>query len=155
MYKDNITLFFKEKDKNSNNKNINENTNENENENTNENTNEFDIEKLIEEFENLNTISNNNLQKLEQQHYFFLNNNNNSEETLNVLTVNQLLKICEYYSLLKNVKMAKYKKIEIINAIKLFEMDTNNILIVTKRKKLWNYMNELSNDNIMKKYVIW
>ena len=133
MYKDNITLFLQEKDCDNNNDINNEN-----------NENVIDIEKLIEEFESLN----NNKQNLS-----FLNKN--SEEALNSLTVNQLLKICEYYNLLKNVKIAKYKKNEIVNAITLFEIDINNSLIVLKRKKLWNYMYELSNDEMMKKYVIW
>ena len=135
MYKDNITLFLQEKDC--------DNYDDINNENNEHNENVIDIEKLIEEFESLNN----------KQNISFLNNN--SEEILNGLTVNQLLKICEYYNLLKNVKIAKYKKSEIVNAIKLFEIDINNSLIVMKRKKLWNYMYELTNDTMMKKYVIW
>jgi len=140
MYKDNITLFLQEKDCDNDDDN-HDNDHDINNEN---NENVIDIEKLIEEFESLN----NNKQNLG-----FLNKN--SEEALNSLTVNQLLKICEYYNLLKNVKIAKYKKNEIVNAITLFEIDINNSLTVMKRKKLWNYMYELSNDAMMKKYVIW
>jgi len=138
MNDDNITLFLHEKIKDY------DDHDDDDNENTKNNTNLVDIEKLLEEFESLNTYN---------KHSFLLNSN--SEKNLNILTVNQLFKICEYYNLLKNVKIAKYKKTEILNAIKYFETNPNNILIVNKRKKLWNYMEELSNDNIMKKYVIW
>ena len=69
--------------------------------------------------------------------------------------VSQLLKICEYYDLLKCVKMAKYKKMEIISAIIMFEQDAENNEIVLKRRQMWFYMNELLNDKYMKKYIIW
>jgi len=51
--------------------------------------------------------------------------------------------------------MAKYKKIEIINAIQYFEADELNSKIVEKRKKLWANMHELLEDKIMRKYIIW
>jgi hypothetical protein len=73
-------------------------------------------------------------------------------ETYNV---QQLLKICEYYGFLKYVKMAKYKKNDIIDAILLYEMDENNNKIVSKRQQLWAMMEELSNDKFMKKYILW
>ena len=69
--------------------------------------------------------------------------------------VNELLKICEYYGFLKYVKMAKYKKNDIIQSIVLFESSPENFLIVKKRQQLWYYMSELSNDKFMKKFVIW
>ena len=40
---------------------------------------------------------------------------------LSTYKITELNKICEYYGFLKNIKMAKYKKIEIVNAIKYFE----------------------------------
>jgi len=70
-------------------------------------------------------------------------------------TVQQLLKICEYYGFLKYVKMAKYKKNDIIDAILLYEMDENNNEIVSKRQQLWAMMEELANDKFMKKYILW
>ena len=69
--------------------------------------------------------------------------------------VTQLLKICDYYDLTKYVKMAKYKKKEIVDSIVLFEMDPVNTMIVCKRQKLWHYIEELGNDKYMKKYIIW
>jgi len=70
-------------------------------------------------------------------------------------TVNQLLKICEYYDLLKCVKMAKYKKAEIILAIFAFEEDIQNYEIVEARRKMWIYMEELLADKKMRKYILW
>lgn len=70
-------------------------------------------------------------------------------------TVNQLLKICEYYDLLKCVKMAKYKKAEIILAIFAFEEDIQNYEVVEKRIKVWRYMEELFADKKMRKYILW
>jgi len=69
--------------------------------------------------------------------------------------VSQLLKICDYYDLTKCVKLAKYKKKEMVDAIVSFEIDPMNTDIVNKRQKLWHYMEELSNDKYMKKYIIW
>jgi len=70
-------------------------------------------------------------------------------------TVNQLMKICEYYDLLKCVKMAKYKKAEIILAIFAFEEDIQNYEIVEARRKMWIYMEELLADKKMRKYILW
>ena len=70
-------------------------------------------------------------------------------------TVNQLLKICEYYDLLKCVKMAKYKKAEIVLAIFAFEEDIQNYEVVENRIKMWRYMEELLADKKMRKYILW
>lgn len=68
--------------------------------------------------------------------------------------VKQLMLICEYYNL-KDIKVNKLKKQDIIEQIVLFETDPENIEIVTKRKELWYYIDELKNDKIMKRFVIW
>jgi hypothetical protein len=78
-----------------------------------------------------------------------------TESTFDNYNVNELLKICEYYGFLKYVKMAKYKKNDIIQSIEVFESSPENCLVVKKRQQLWYYMNELSNDKFMKKFVIW
>jgi hypothetical protein len=80
---------------------------------------------------------------------------NQTETDLDKYNVNELLKICEYYGFIKYVKMAKYKKNEIIQAIELFENSAENFMIVKKRQQLWYYMRELSNDKFMKRFVIW
>jgi len=69
--------------------------------------------------------------------------------------VKQLLLICEYYDILKDVRANKAKKQDIIEQILLFEKNLENIEITMKRKELWYYINELKNDKIMKKFVIW
>lgn len=70
-------------------------------------------------------------------------------------TVKQLLLICEYYDILKDVRANKAKKQDIIEQILLFEKNMENVEITMKRKELWYYINELKNDKMMKKFVIW
>jgi hypothetical protein len=69
--------------------------------------------------------------------------------------IKQLGLVCEYYGLAKCIRLNKMKKQEIIEQIILFENNTDNIEIVIKRKELWYYLNELKNDKMMKKYVLW
>ena len=69
--------------------------------------------------------------------------------------VKQLMLICEYYDILKDVRTNKLKKQDIIEQILLFEKNMENIEITMKRKELWYYINELKNDKMMKKFVIW
>ena len=68
-------------------------------------------------------------------------------------TVKELLKICSYYDIDKNIK--KYKKPYIIDTIFYFESLPENNNIVQKRYLMWKNIYELLNDPIMKKYVIW
>jgi hypothetical protein len=69
--------------------------------------------------------------------------------------VKELMLICNYYGLLKEVKNNKLKKQEIILFLLDFEENTDNSLIVYKRKQLWYFMEELKNDKFMKKYIMW
>jgi hypothetical protein len=68
-------------------------------------------------------------------------------------TVKQLLIICDYYNLLKQTR--NMKKQEIISLIIMFESTTENYDLCNKRKKIWMFMNELKNDKIMNKFIIW
>jgi len=68
--------------------------------------------------------------------------------------VKQLMLICEYYDM-KDIRTNKLKKQDIIEQIILFESSLENIEIVTKRKELWYYIDELKNDKMMKRFVIW
>ena len=63
----------------------------------------------------------------------------------------QLIIICEYYGLLKS----KLKKQEMIENILQFENDSLNKKVMTTRYKIWNVMDKLKQDKIMKKYIIW
>lgn len=69
--------------------------------------------------------------------------------------VKQLLLICEYYKIAKELRANKCNKTDIINYIVLFENDPDNFEIMLKRKQLWFYINEIKNDKFMKKYVLW
>ena len=67
--------------------------------------------------------------------------------------VKQLLTICEYYGLLKEVR--GFKKEDIITHVLLFENSHDNNSIVLKRKEMWYYMDQLKDDDKMKKYIMW
>ena len=69
--------------------------------------------------------------------------------------VKDLLLICEYYGIAKELKVQKFCKEMIIYFLVDFENDPLNNTIVLQRKKMWRCMNMLKNDKFMKKYVIW
>ena len=70
-------------------------------------------------------------------------------------TVKDLLKICHYYGIDKNVKASKCKKQDIISTLLYFESLPENFEVVQKRNRMWAYITELSNDSKMKQFVIW
>lgn len=70
-------------------------------------------------------------------------------------TIKELLKICKYYGIDKNLKNTKCKKKDIISAIIFFESLPENFEIVFQRNKMWNYMNEIKLDAKMKQYILW
>jgi hypothetical protein len=94
---------------------------------------------------------------------FELQNNDTSTSILTSLSVyyelnynvKQLLLICDYYKIGKELRINKSNKTDIIHSLVLFEDNTNNFEIVLKRKQLWFYISELKNDKFMKKYVLW
>jgi hypothetical protein len=69
--------------------------------------------------------------------------------------VKELLIICEYYGMSKELKMNKCNKDEIVFFLVDFENDQLNSNIVTKRRELWRCITMLKNDKFMKKYVLW
>ena len=70
-------------------------------------------------------------------------------------TIKDLLKICNYYGIEKNLKLSKLKKQQIIFSLIYFESLPENFEIVQKRYKMWAYITELLNDSKMKKYIIF
>ena len=70
-------------------------------------------------------------------------------------TVKELLLICDYYGIAKELKVNKCCKEIIIIHLVDFENNALNSDIVTKRREMWRYINILKNDKFMKKYVIW
>jgi hypothetical protein len=135
---ENICLTFTESDKNKFEENI-----------------DFDLflneinSQLSNEFNNKNSINsyenNNNFSELYPYYYNYDIN----------YTIQQLLVICDYYNIVKLYKLKKENKINIIHKLVEFENDEKNYEIVSKRKKMWFYINELKNDKIMKKYILW
>ena len=59
-------------------------------------------------------------------------------------------RIADYY----NISKRKKKKEELVQDIIVFEQDVFNEEIVEQRKLLWYYLQELMNDNYLKKYII-
>ena len=70
-------------------------------------------------------------------------------------TLKELYLICEYYGFVRDLKSNKCNKEVIINILVDYELNPDNLSIVTKRENLWLYINELKNDKFMKKYVLW
>ena len=70
-------------------------------------------------------------------------------------TMKELLLICEYYGIAKQLKTNKCNKETTIQILVDFESSFENHEIVAKRQQAWFYMNELKNDKFMKKYVLW
>lgn len=61
----------------------------------------------------------------------------------------QLTKILEYYE----ISVRKMKKMDKAEAIADFEMADVNAELVEKRKRYWQWVNELSEDDYFKKYI--
>jgi hypothetical protein len=47
------------------------------------------------------------------------------------------------------------KKEDLVYQIVSFEHNYENIAVVMRRKELWHYMEQLKNDKIMKRFVLW
>ena len=87
----------------------------------------------------------------------------NNEEIIEVIsvdyninyTVKELLLICEYYGIAKELKINKCCKDLIIHFLVDFESKPLNNTIVLRRQEMWRCINILKNDKFMKKYVLW
>ena len=155
------------------NDNTNDNTNKIINENSNETSNETSNENItffLKEKDN-NKTNNDEIQQMMEELNQHINAselkpwiiNDDIEEDINPFlnetlykecTVKDLLKICNYYGIEKNVKL-KSKKQQIIHALIYFESLPENFEIVQKRYRMWSCITELLNDSKMKKYVIF
>jgi hypothetical protein len=69
------------------------------------------------------------------------------------MTVQQLMRICNYYGIAKGLN--KCAKDVIISILVDFEFDDKNSEIVSRRRLMWFYIEELRNDKFMKKHVFW
>ena len=70
-------------------------------------------------------------------------------------TVKELLLMCEYYGIAKELKNNKCCKDVIIHFLVDFESNPLNNTIVLRRQEMWRCINILKNDKFMKKYVLW
>jgi hypothetical protein len=104
---------------------------------------EFDINGFLKDFEEKTNSYNESL---------YVSNIMNYTDNF---TVKELLSICEYYGISKELKANKCKKEMIINILLDFESNPLNSEIVFKRQNMWFYMNELKNDKFMKKFILW
>ncbi len=118
------------------------------------NDNLCEIEKLLNDFEQISYINT----ALDNSNRMCIEDDDMYTEMVNYdmnYTVKQLLLICDYYGLMKDVRTNKMKKQDVIEQILLFENTMENYEVVIRRKELWYYLNELKNDKMMKKFVIW
>jgi len=70
-------------------------------------------------------------------------------------TVKELLLMCEYYGIAKELKNNKCCKDVIIHFLVDFESNPLNNTIFLRRQEMWRCINILKNDKFMKKYVLW
>ena len=127
--------------------------------------NTLELEKMMQEFQlhnNVNYNDTNNFvssnDSLNELSYFIKKNfySGNDEYYYNEeYKIKDLLKICQYYGIAKNVKAAKCKKQDIISTIIYFENTPENYEIVEKRHKMWAYMTELLEDPKMRSYLLF
>jgi hypothetical protein len=125
------------------------------------NSNEEDLQKMLMEFNNM-----------DDEYYFFQENIDSNQQELSYYIkknqlkdcmeffyeeykVKDLLKICEYYNIDKDIKQLKCKKTEIISTIIMFEGLPENKIVVENRHRMWAYMEELLKDSYMRKYLFW
>ncbi len=120
----------------------------------------FSLDETSLDYKNENNIINDLLDDFDYTNQI---NNLTREEIIESLSieykinynVKDLLLICEYYGIAKELKVQKFCKEMIIYFLVDFENDPLNNTIVLQRKKMWRCMNMLKNDKFMKKYVIW
>ena len=145
------------KNKNNENENENDNVNDNDNDNDNDNNIFFSLEENDSQNENdsdvdvseiLNSLGYTNEKNVFTEEVQIIDYNTN-------YTVKDLMLICEYYGIAKELKTNKCNKEEIIICLVFFENNHLNEDIVFKRQNMWFYINELKNDKFMKKYIFW
>jgi hypothetical protein len=140
MSNQNIQFFFDEEDGDGDDKEQDETTSINlNNDNDFKDGNEITVNSLMMDFDELSLIDDQNAELMN-----FYNDNYN---------VKDLLKVCEYYGIIKEAQ--KCKKLGLIYNILLFENNDMNYEVVLKRKQLWHYMNELKQDKFMRRHILW
>jgi len=116
----------------------------------NEFTEDFDNDFLL-----YNKVDEDN--KIDNLRYFFKKDVYNNDELYydKEYTVKELLKICKYYGIDKEIKASKCKKQDLLDTIIFFEVLPENYEIVERRHRMWAYITELIHDPKMKQFIIW
>uniref|UniRef100_A0A6C0I8J8 Uncharacterized protein n=1 Tax=viral metagenome TaxID=1070528 RepID=A0A6C0I8J8_9ZZZZ len=70
-------------------------------------------------------------------------------------TIKDLMKICCYYGIDKNIKASKCRKQDIVATIVFYEGQSENADIVKQRHNMWAYMTELLTDPKMRMYLLF
>jgi len=123
--------------------------------------NEEEIQKMLMEFNNIDDdfleFQENSDSNKERLSYYVKKNHFKDfmELYYQEYKIKDLLKICEYYNIDKDIKQLKCKKTDIVSTIILFEELSENQTIVENRHRMWAYMEELLKDTHMRKYLIW
>lgn len=121
---------------------------------------QFSIDFLNDKGNENNKNHNKLLPNMEEIHISSINHESNDFIMFDYLnyanhTVKELILICEFYNIAKELKTKKANKETIINALQIYENDATNYEIVARRHNFWFYMNELKNDKFMKKLILW
>jgi hypothetical protein len=118
---------------------------------------------LVDNSDNINLPDNEDsllelFNKLDNHNILDYNNSINISQIINYgdnFTLKDIMIICDYYGIAKDIKSNKCNKQQTIEILVQFETCINNFEIVAKRKRLWFYMNELKKDKFIKKYILW
>ena len=125
----------------------------------NEQEKEFDFSNFVKEMDELTKDNNYNYNNNNSELLYYVEKSvfTNEDETYysEKYTIKDLMKICCYYGIDKNIKSSKCRKQDIIATIVFFEGQNENANIVYKRHNMWAYMTELSADPKMRAYLIW
>jgi len=117
------------------------------------------MNELLDEDDDISDIydpSHYNIDQSTLEYYIDKNKYRGEEEVYyNSYTIKDLMKICQYYGIAKDIRGAKCKKQDIVSTIVFFEAQPENYKIVNKRHTMWAYMMELTLDPKMKAYVLW
>lgn len=131
--------------------NIKENENEKENNNLHSSTELF-VKELIENMHK--ECPDELIQDDKTKDDYILDNDSYIMQELDYqenFTVKMLGHILDYYKINKR----KMKKIDMIDAIIMFENNEENAQLVEQRKLLWFYVNELREDTFFQKYILF
>lgn len=124
--------------------------------------NDIILDQMMQEFEelestNFNTNAGDFGLEIESEYFIKKSLYTGNEELYyeQEYTLKDLMKICQYYNISKNIKASKCKKQDIVATIVYFESCIENYDIVQQRHKMWSHMMDLMADPKMRCYLLW